>query len=217
MNEMKKPGILSELGNKDLDRRALVKGAAWSAPVLAAAVAAPLAAATTVTPPDCPNCMKPNFGLLELAGLAASSRATLVMAAPLTINAAPCGFLTNIFRPAFTFIITKATLTMSDGNTYDSKVGLGAAAGVLGTPLNPFPAAFSFTNVRIDKSNTRVGIPRETPVKLTVHVQNTLEYGIGLQLQCPNTYEWDLSNVLNVGLLAVGAGVVTYTGISKAM
>lgn len=197
-----------------VSRRTLVKGAAWSVPVIAAATVSPLAAATT---PECPNCVKPNYGVFTLAGLATSARASLAFLAVQSLDATDCGFLTNIFRPAFTFAVLSSTLTMSDGNTYNSAVGLGVAGGVLGTPLNPFPGAFAFTNVRVDPSNNRSGLPRTRPAKLTVQVQYTLEFGIGLQLQCPNTYEWDLSALANVSLLVLGTGAVSYTGASQPL
>lgn len=214
MTDITKPGT---------DRRTIIKGAAWSGPVLAASVAAPIAAATE-TPPDCPDCLRPGAGAYELAGLAASNRATLVMAAAIVLDATDCGsILGNIFdfQPAFTYVITSATLTMSNGSTYNSLVGLGPGAGVLGA-VGAFPSAFTFTNVRVAPtgafgSEAYTGIfPPIRPTKLTVTINTTFKWGLGAQILCPHVLEWDLP-AIGVGALALGAGVVTYTGVAAGI
>lgn len=213
------PNSVDPISGDNIQRRTVLKGAAWSVPVLATAVAAPMVAATTTNPPACPACLRPGFGAFELAGLAASSRATLALASAVVLDATQCGSLIgNIFdfQPAFTYVVTQATLTMSDGGTYNSTLGLGPGAGVLGA-VGAFPGIFSWSNVRVDPSNLRTGLPRERPMKLSVSIETTFKWGLGAQIICPNTLEWDLSAALNVGLLAVGAGAVTYTGVSTAI
>lgn len=206
---------MTDINKPGMDRRTIIKGAAWSAPVLAASVAAPIAAATT-TPPDCPGCLKPGLGAFELAGVAAGSQATLALASAVVLDATDCGSLIgNIFdfQPAFTYVITRARLTMSDGVSYDSAVGLGPGAGVLGL-AGAFPGVFAWTDVRVDPNNLRTGLPRTRPASLSVNIDVTFKWGLGAQILCPNTLTWDLTDHLPVGLLALGAGLVTYTGIS---
>jgi len=201
---------------RTIDRRTVVKGAAWSVPAIAAAVAMPLASASGT--PECPGCMKAGVGAFTLAGVAASSRATLAFAAPVILDATNCGTLIgNIFdfKPAFTYIVTSATLAMSDGATYNSLIGLAPGAGVLGA-VGAMAAAFSFTNVRVDPSNTRTGLPRTKPVSLTVQINVTFKWGLGVELLCPVTLVYDLSSAVNVSLLALGAGAISYTGFTAA-
>ncbi|GAA1408258.1 hypothetical protein AUR04nite_35170 [Glutamicibacter uratoxydans] len=199
------------------DRRTIVKGAAWSVPVLATALSVPTAAATTQPEPPCPGCLNPGFGVSVLAGLAASSRATLALANPVILDATDCGTLIgNIFdfQPAFTYIVTKATLTMSDGVSYDSTVGLAPGAGVLGA-VGAMPAVFAFNNVRIDSNNFRTGLPRISPQTLSVTIKTTFKWGLGAQIICENTLVWNMNGLLNVSLLAGGAGAVSYTGTTS--
>ena len=200
-----------------VDRRTVLKGAAWATPVIAAAVATPLAAATGPEP-ECPGCLRPGIGAFTLAGVAASSRATLALAAPVILDATHCGSLIgNIFdfQPAFTYIVTQATLEMSDGQTYNSLVGLAPGAGVLGA-VGAMPAVFSFTNVRVDPSNTRIGLPRTSPATLSITINVTFKWGLGAEILCPNTLVYDLSGGINIGLLTAGIGPVSWTGFTAA-
>src|SRR5690606_15148218 len=105
-------GLMLENNNtpRQLDRRTVVKGAAWAVPAVAAAVAVPFASASQSTP-DCPGCLEEGVGAFTLAGVAASSRATLAFAAPVILDATNCGSLIgNIFdfKPAFTYLVTSA-------------------------------------------------------------------------------------------------------------
>lgn len=202
-------------GARQIDRRTIVKGAAWSVPAIAAATAMPLAAAATeVTPPPCPSCLKPGIGAFELGGAAVGSKALLAFVAPVILDATDCGsILGNIFdfKPAFTYIVTKATLTMSDGANYDSTIGLAPGAGVLGA-VGTMPAAFAFSNVEVDSNAFRTGLPRNRPTSLTITINTTLKWGLGAEIICPNTLVYDLRSAINVSLLAAGVGVITYTG-----
>lgn len=202
---------------RQLDRRTVVKGAAWAVPAVAAAVAVPFASASQSTP-DCPGCLEEGVGAFTLAGVAASSRATLAFAAPVILDATNCGSLIgNIFdfKPAFTYFVTSAVLTMSDGATYSSLVGLAPGAGVLGA-VGAMPAVFSFTDVRVDPDNRRIGVPRTRPTTLTVQINVTLKWGLGVDLLCPVTLVYDLSSSVSVSALALGAGAVSFTGFTAA-
>nr|MBS1901057.1 hypothetical protein [Actinomycetota bacterium] len=211
---------MSELENtKQVGRRTVLKGAAWSVPVVAAAAAMPLAGAanSNPNPPECPQCLKPGLGAFELAGLAASGRATLALASAVVLDATGCGSLIgNIFdfQPAFTYVILKAQLTMSNGSVYDADLnGVGIGAGVLGL-VGAFPAAFVWDDVRVSGDHYFGAVPQYKPTKLTVTINTTYKWGLGAQKICPNTLVWDLSSALGVGVIANGAGAVTYTGIS---
>ncbi|MFJ4164361.1 hypothetical protein ACIPY5_02305 [Microbacterium sp. NPDC089698] len=201
-----------------IDRRTVVKGAAWSIPVVAAAAAMPLASAST---PACPTCIKAGFpivgGIISGAwtsqAVVVGNKGTIAFPSIFGLDATQCGIsFTNIFQPAFTYIVTQATLTMSDGKTYNSAVGLGAGAGNIST-VGAMPGAFVFTNVSLPNGGAIGGLGNYTdvPTKLTVTVQTTLQYGIGLSIQCPMVLTWNLHG-LATGLVAFGAGTVNFTG-----
>lgn len=199
------------------DRRTVVKGAAWSVPVLAAALSVPAASASTTPEPACPGCLNPGFGLMELAGAAVNSRATLALANPVVLDATNCGsIIGNIFdfKPAFTFVVTKATLTMSDGGTYNSTIGLAPGVGVLGA-VGAMPGIFAFNNVVLDANSFRTGVPRNTPQTLSVTIKTTFKWGLGAEIICENTLVWNLRGLVAIGLLAGGIGAASYTGTSS--
>jgi hypothetical protein len=213
------------LGNrrKVVDRRAVVKGAAWSVPVMAAAVAMPLASAST---PACPSCIRAGFPIIGgiVAGawtsqaIVAGNKGTIAFPSIFGLDATQCGIsFQNIFQPAFTYIVTQATLTMSDGNTYNSAVGLGVGAGNIST-VGAMPGGFVFTNVSLPNGGAVVGIGsyKDVPTKLTVIVRVTLQYGLGLTLECPMVLTWDLHG-LATGLVAFGAGTVNFSGTATAL
>ena len=211
---------MSETERTGVQRRQVLKGAAWATPVIAASATVPFASAASPEPePECPGCLKPGVGVFELAGVAASSRATLAMAAPVILDATDCGSLVGNFldfKPAFTFVVTKATLTMSNGDTYDSRAGLAPGAGSLGT-IGGLAGVFVFSDVRVDENNNRIGLPRLRPESLTVTINTTYKWGLGAELLCPNTLVYDLSSAVNISLLALGAGPLTYTGVTSAL
>ena len=202
-------------------RRTLVKSAAWSVPVIAASVAVPVAAATGT--PDCPSCIKAGIPLVGGLGsgawtsqaVVAGNRAAIALGGAFGLDATACGITwENVFQPAFTFIITQATLTMSDGNTYNSSLGLGGGAGNTST-VGAFASGFLFTNVFLPNGGAVLGIGSYpvVPSTLTVHVTTTLQYGLGLSIECPMTLVWNL-NALATGGVAFGIGTVNFSGIA---
>ncbi|WP_353114309.1 hypothetical protein [Microbacterium sp.] len=207
---------------KPLDRRTVLKGAAWATPVVAAAAALPMASAST---PACPTCIKAGLPLVGglIAGawtsqaIVAGNRGTIAMPAVFGIDATACGISwQNIFQPAFTFIITQATLTMSDNRTYNSSVGLGAGAGNIST-IGPFAGGFVFNNVVLPNGIDAGGLIGygTKPTKLTVTVKTTLQYGIGLSIECPMVLNWDLHGFAT-GAVAFGLGTVNFSGTATA-
>ncbi|MDR6867861.1 hypothetical protein J2Y69_002469 [Microbacterium resistens] len=210
--------IVRESQPKDVSRRTIVKSAAWAVPVVAAASAMPMAAAST---PACPSCIKAGLpvvggiigGLWTLQAAVAGNRGIIGMPNMFGLDATGCGIdFQNIFQPAFTFVITQATLTMSDNRTYNSTVGLGVGGGNIST-VGAFPAGFVFNNVLLPSGGSIGGIPPYpvAPRTLTVTVRTTLQYGIGLSIECPMTLTWNLNGVAT-GLVLLGTGSVNFSG-----
>ncbi|MDR6868380.1 hypothetical protein J2Y69_002996 [Microbacterium resistens] len=215
MNENVTPTDAQPTG---VSRRSIMKTAAWAVPVVAAATAAPMASAST---PLCPTCIKAGLPIIggAIAGawtsqaIVAGNRGAIAMPNVFGLDGTSCGIdFQNIFQPAFTFVVTQATLTMSDGNSYNSSVGLGVGAGNIST-VGAFPAAFLFTNVLLPNGGSIGGIPPYpvVPQTLTVTVTTTLQYGVGLSLECPMTLSWNL-HALATGAVVFGAGTVNFSG-----
>lgn len=213
---------------RSIGRRTVIKGAAWTVPAIAAAVAMPLAAASHEGQPHCPGCLKPFIGAFTLSGVATDSRATLALANPLVLDATDCGsIIGGVFQlqPAFTYVVRSAVLKMSDNSTYSSAVGLAPGAGAMGA-VGAMPAAFAFTNVLVDTDPNRGGAfgellglpPRIMPSSLTVQIDVTYQWGLGASLLCPVTLVYDLSSAVTLSLLGTdpvfggGDGPVSYTG-----
>ncbi len=114
-----------------LDRRTLAKGAAWAAPALTIAAAAPILAAS----PVCSDCVIPVLSvsattLTKPFGFPLPANGTVTMAAPFTFNVTGCTGLISLNAVT----ISSAVLTMNSGLSYTSGaigVGLGAAGQVV--------------------------------------------------------------------------------------
>jgi len=202
-------------------RRSVARSAVWATPVIAAAVAAPAAAASVT--PTCPTCIKAGIPLVgglasgawTSQALVAGNKGTIALGGAFGLDATQCGITwQNIFQPAFTFVVTQATLTMSDGRTYNSGVGAGVGAGNTST-VGVFPSAFVFTNVSLPNGGAVVGIGSYpvVPKTLSVNVTLSLQYGLGLTLQCPYTLTWNLNGVATGGV-AFGIGTVNFSGVA---
>ena len=116
-----------------LDRRTLAKGAAWAAPALTLAAAAPIFAGSA-----CSDCVIPVLSASATTLTLGSSgfplfipnpTGTVSMASAFTFNVTGC---TGLISAALV-TISSAVLTMNDGNTYTSGaigVGLGAVGQI---------------------------------------------------------------------------------------
>lgn len=222
MSELTKSGSVDRRQADGFKRRTVVKGAAWSIPVIAAAVALPGASASTQTP-ECPTCIK--AGLPVVGGLVtgawssqavvAGNRAVITLGGAFGLDATACGITwENIFQPVFTFVITQATLTMSDGKSYNSNIGLGGGVGNTST-VGGFTSAFVFSNVFLPNGAAIAGVGGYpvVPSTLTVNVTTTLQFGLGLSLECPMTLVWNLNGVAT-GAVAFGIGTVNFSGVA---
>lgn len=106
-----------------LDRRTLAKGAAWAAPALTIAAAAPILAAS----PVCSDCVIPVLSvsattLTKPFGFPLPANGTVTMAAPFTFNVTGCTGLISLNAVT----ISSAVLTMNSGLSYTSgAIGVG--------------------------------------------------------------------------------------------
>lgn len=193
-------------------RRSLLKGAAWSVPAVAVAAAAPMAAASTTTP-TCPTCIQPGvLGATTAQAVVLGNRGALVLAGGLGLNASNCSL--TLFQPAYTTLVTGATLTMSNGATYPATLGVVAGAGTFGQ-IAALPGALTFTGIPFPNGTygANAGQNQLRPTKVSVSL-NVVFVGLPslISISCPVTLTWDLNLLATISVVTLGAGTVNYTG-----
>ncbi|MCO1339147.1 hypothetical protein BJH93_09625 [Kocuria polaris] len=203
-----------DVSNEGIDRRTITKGAAWSLPVLAAAVAAPHAAAS-VEPPVCPECFTAGIGAAFTAqAVVLNNKGALTITTALNVSTESCADL-SLFQPAYTAIMTNATLTMKDGSVHTSTAGLGTGVGTFGA-ISAFNYNGLFTGVNYPNDALPPYGPN-APARLCVDFTMVV---VGLpsllELRCPVTICWNVTNMVSLGTVILGAGTVNHTGIMAA-
>ncbi|WP_265444359.1 hypothetical protein [Flexivirga meconopsidis] len=196
---------------KTVTRRTVAKGAAWSVPVVALGAGAAQAAASGE--PTCPNCFKAGSIPTPVVSAATNTNGTAALfpwVATLNIDSTGCPL--NLFRPAYTAIATNSTLTMTDGRSYTSNVGLGSGAGTFGQ-ISAFAFAGNFSGVTLSRFPVVGTYPSNgiRPAKFCVDF-NFILVGLPslIQITCPQTLCWNVSSI-PVGAGVGGVGVVTFT------
>lgn len=216
-----------ETTNTGIDRRSVVKGAAWSVPLIATAVGAPMASASP-TGPECSECFAGTglalFGLgagaftgqaIRVGGPAVPG--TIVFTGAFGVDATGCiGLLQS-----FTGVALSASLVLSDGQVLSpgNINGLAAVTGLATDIVSPGLNAFVFTGASLP--NDIVGLnynPR--PVQLSITYQFLIVGLPGLiQITCEQTITWNLNTLTSIGTMLPpvfgvgGGGTVNYTGL----
>lgn len=190
-----------------VERRTIIKGAAWSVPIVATALAAPALAGSSG--PVCPTCVKPGvLGAITTQAVVLGGKGALLFAGALGLDSRDCDL--SLFQPLYTSIVTSATLTMSDGSTHVG-AGLGSGTGTFGQ-LGALPGSFLFSNISFANGVYLANSNPVRPTKITITATMVL---IGLPslitINCPVTLTWNL-DVFGIGTVIFGAGTINYTG-----
>lgn len=201
---------------KDVSRRTVARGAAWAVPSVAIAGSAPALAASPTTP-SCPTCLVPgNVGGFTAQAVVANNRGALIGNLTANINARGCDL--TLFKPAYTIIGLGASLTMSDGRTYSSPLGVTAGAGTLGR-VSALNSTFTFGGVRFpDGTYSLLGAP-VTPKQLCVSFRAIF---IGLprliEISCEYSLCYNVELGVSTGIVGAltHAGTINYTGTLDA-
>ncbi|MBF4461252.1 MULTISPECIES: hypothetical protein [unclassified Rathayibacter] len=194
-------------------RRSLLKGAAWSVPVVALASATPAAAASGGTP-TCPSCLKPGVlvDVVTSQAVVVNGRGALAFAGVFGLDSRGCDL--TLFRPLYTVLPTSATLTMSNGASYKA-IGLAAGTGTFGQ-LGALPGTLLFSDIAFPRGNYGGASPFR-PVALTV-TANVILVGLPslIEITCPVTLNWNLTLLATGAVVGVSdslsAGTINYTG-----
>jgi len=204
---------MSNETNKSIERRRVLRGAAWATPVLAAAIGTPAAAASGG--PVCPTCIQPGVllgGVVTSQAIVAGNKGALAFAGVFGMDSSNCNL--SLFQPAYTSIVTSATLTMSDGSTY-AGTGLGTATGTFGQ-IGALPGTWLFSGITFPNGTYILGNNPVRPIRITATV-NVILVGLPslLSITCPVTLTWDLNNMFATGVVSAilgGSGTLNYTG-----
>lgn len=198
-----------------LDRRTVLKGAAWSAPIVALAVAAPLASASTT--PTCPPCLTAGvLGAITTQAVVVGNKGALAFVGALGLDSRGCDL--NLFKPLYTIIPTSATLTMSDGSTH-SGTGLAAGTGTFGQ-LGALPGTILFSDLTFPSGTYVLNSNPRRPTKIVIQA-NVVLVGLPslIEITCPVTLTYNL-NVWGVGVVTPtflgGTGTINFTGTATA-
>ncbi|MFD6700743.1 MULTISPECIES: hypothetical protein [unclassified Microbacterium] len=216
---------------KQVGRRTVLKGAAWSVPVVAAAAAMPLAAASNN--PQCPTCLKagvlsvvgiPLLGAWTSQAIVVGNKASILVVPAVGIDTSTC--VSTGFINAFAFTMNSAVLTMGDSNpandvTYTQILTGLAGVGTLGL-VSAFTAIPAFLNVVMPNGGSIAGAYKPAPKKLQICADVFLKVDIGggvggQTVTCSLCFEWDLAGVgtgVVLGGLAGGTGTINFTGIA---
>ncbi|MFJ3958966.1 hypothetical protein [Arthrobacter sp. NPDC090010] len=199
--------------NKSVERRRVLRGAAWATPVVAAAVAAPAAVASGT--PTCPTCLKAGTllgGVTTSQAIVAGNTGALAFAGVFGLDSSNCDL--SLFQPLYTSVVTSATLTMSDGSTHTG-TGLGTATGTFGQ-IGALPGTWLFSGIHFPSGAYILNSNPVRPTSITATV-NVILIGLPslIQITCPVTLTWNL-NLFAVGAVTApilgGAGTLNYTG-----
>lgn len=197
-----------------IGRRTVLKGAAWSTPVIAMAIASPLASASG---PTCPPCLTAGvLGGITTQAVVVGNKGALAFAGALGLDSRGCDL--TLFKPLYTIIPTSATLTMSDGSTH-SGTGLAAGTGTFGQ-LGALPGTILFSNISFPSGTYVLNSNPVRPKSITIQA-NVVLVGLPslIEITCPVTLTWNF-NVWGVGVVTPaflgGTGTINFTGTATA-
>lgn len=129
----------SGIGNKQVGRRSIAKGVAWSVPVLAVGSTLSMASASGA---QCPTCFTPSAGLFAATALLGpNKKGPLVITSPFLYDPTACADLP--FIDLFAVLGTSTAVLTYNGATYTASIPLtvGVSLGSIGTivPALVFP------------------------------------------------------------------------------
>ncbi|BDZ57617.1 hypothetical protein FB554_0927 [Barrientosiimonas humi] len=187
-------------------RRTLAKGAAWAVPAVALGAMAPVMAASA--PPQCPTCLVAGAGgAFTAQGAAALGLASVSGTAVFNIDSTACRL--DLFEPAYAVLGVGGTVSWSDGRTTSLTVATLVGAGTFGR-ISAVNA--TFTTVSRPIPNGTPPALRPTRVCFDFTAIFVALIPPGLELECPYTICYDVTNVTTTGAVALGSGTVNWTG-----
>lgn len=195
------------LETPDLTRRSLAKGAAWAAPAITLAAAAPALAAS---PPECPDCLtagrNATGGALTMQAITVLGLSNVTGTAGFNLDASSCPV--GIFQPAYTILGIGGNITWSDGQVTNFLSGQ-TGGGTLGS-ISAFAAVF--TTFGVTMPNDLFSPYTKVPTQICFNFTAIFIPIIPLpQVECSYTLCWNMSTGTSIGTVIAGTGTVNWT------
>ncbi|GAB3634284.1 hypothetical protein GCM10027421_36380 [Microbacterium shaanxiense] len=195
-------------------RRKVVIGAAWAPSVIAAAVAVPVAAASSI-PLACPVGVRP---AVQAIPQVSTSLPVIGTIGEIRLSAGTVRVDTTALVPmdfgAAAMISVTYTLTMSSGTTHMA-VGEESLPITIGTVAD-LPAG-TFRDIRFPNGTYTAAASLQRPTHLTATVTIELTPAdSSAPISCPYVLSWSLAAVAT-GAVIFGAGTLTYVGTIAAI
>ncbi|MEI2712624.1 MAG: hypothetical protein V9G04_04840 [Nocardioides sp.] len=190
-----------------ISRRRLAQGAAWAAPTIVLATAAPALAASDM--PACPTCLNAGVGgLFTAQAIAALGTANVSGTSGFNVDSTGCDL--SLFVPTYTTAGLGGTMTWSDGSTTAmSAVALGG--GTLGQ-ISAISGNYTTNNATFP-DGFYGGTLGKHPTKLCFDVQMFfMLIGMIPMPACNYRICYDICGVVGVGVIGFGTGTVNWTG-----
>ncbi|MFB7843209.1 hypothetical protein [Microbacterium sp. NPDC056052] len=199
--------------NKQVARRTVLKGAAWSVPVVAAAAAMPVSAAS-VTNPGCGCLQTGALGAFTAQAVTLLNLGTVTGTLAFNLDSSACD--TGFFKPAYTILGLGGSISFSDGTTNQFTIGGTTGAGTIGQ-ISAFDSTFSVLG-QINMPNDL--IPPYTPKVPTKVCFNFTAIFIPLlpipQIECSYQLCFDITSPSSLGTIVLGTGTVNWTDLTPS-
>ncbi|GAA2858188.1 hypothetical protein [Microbacterium arabinogalactanolyticum] len=194
---------------RTIDRRTVVKGAAWSVPAIAAAVAMPLASASTGNP-GCGCLQLGSIGAFTAQSVTALGLGTVTGTTIFNLDSSGCDV--GFFKPAYTVIGLGGSISFNDGTTKQFTLGATSGAGTIGQ-ISAFTTPFTVLGSIPMPNGLGLNYPKK-PTSVTMSFTAIFIPILPLpQVECTYTLTFNLSTS-SVGGVVLGTGTVNWTDLT---
>lgn len=191
-------------------RRSVLTAAAWSAPAIALAVAAPLAAASPRT--TCPSNVRAavHSNYVNAVDVVGNSSSLFFLGLPFAIDLT--GVLPTEYGTTAAAVLTGATLTMTTAGVLTTHTGFVGGSGALPVgQTSAVPGRFWFNNLNFPNGTYSQFSAPTQPRSLSVTVQLRFTPPGGITLECPQTFTWNIRGSVT-GAVISGRGFLALSG-----
>lgn len=208
-------GVVGRTYQREWPRpRGVILGAAWAPPVIAAALAVPVAAASSI-PLTCPSGVRPAVQEIPQMSTSLSVLGNIgqIRLNARTVRVDTTSLIPRVFGATAMTSVTYA-LTMSSGTTHMA-IGEEPLPITIGA-IEDLPAG-TFRDIRFPNGTYTSATNPQRPTHLTATV--TFEFTMtdsSAPISCPYVLSWALATVAT-GAVIFGAGTLTYDGTLAAV
>lgn len=206
---------MSEIQGPQIDRRTIVRTAAWGVPVATMVAASPAFADSLAA---CPV-VASNPGAFNATAAVSNNVGSIGLGGLLSIDASSVP--TGLFVDGFAFVVNSAALTMSNNVTYPATISGGAGVATSSLVPVPLPSGIVVNNVPFASGTYgNTGLTNNfRPQAVQANVTMTFVTLTGPSIQCTYNLTWPVGTMVGAGIVTEvlpfvggGNGVINYTG-----